>query len=716
MAAAPAHGHHHFILSNPFSNANADSDDDDSSLHSSAPYTPTTNNPSSGLRAQLNHLLPRHAFFHVFIIIHQITNIPLVSGEFAVKWKFKNVHSAPGAKKATGIIGNLKARRKARQDEKSAKGKGRAGGDEADETGSLGSADTASQRTTSIDGRSASVWSAGSSSSSSSSSSSRPSTSRTAVDSTASSPSFLSSTTASTTSTAPSLPDSVLATSTLEASLNATTPARGETPFVKLKEHNVTWEHTLSLLVRMDVDRDPNSTLMTCPANLTIVQRDPANPDARATRLGVVNLDLAQYACKGEVSRRYLLRESKTNATLKLTTHLTHLPSSACAPTSTSPSAGTTSTSTNTFTPPPLPKGEILTGISNILSSPSSLGIIGEHDVYRVRPKGLDLYGPYYDQEELEFDLLGGRAVPSNSSKTKKGKGKGNENEEKPEKDPTTPAAPARRGRERAPTQSFDPSRLPLAYGPKTTETLIEALFNPVRTTHEARESPFTVYVPPEPRAAAAHGKNGASSVASSPGVSYINTSPRSFGATASPPWTASAAPSTPGSSPPPPPSSTHALSPSATFSASSPPTSSSSATPTQRPKSSSSSSTPKPKPKPPPKRAGSAGIGAGLGIMGLGLGMGVGMGVGIGVSNHNNGSRPVGAGAGGEDDEGTGGVDEMGMRRRGTGVDGGVREGEGRGKGKGGTVKGWLKKAGVGRASTGAGTGEGGAAVEPVR
>ncbi|KAF8062515.1 hypothetical protein FPV67DRAFT_1703383 [Lyophyllum atratum] len=140
----------------------------------------------------------------------------------------------------------------------------------------------------------------------------------------------------------------------------------------------------------------------------------------------------------------------------QLTTHLTHLPSSACAPAAPPPPAPTTSTSTNTFTPPPLPKGEILTGISNILCSPSSPGIIGEHDVYRVRPKGLDLYGPYYDQEELEFDLLGGRAVSSNSSKTKKGKGKGDENEEKLEKDLTTPSAPPRRGRERAPTQSFD--------------------------------------------------------------------------------------------------------------------------------------------------------------------------------------------------------------------------------------------------------------------
>jgi hypothetical protein len=43
----------------------------------------------------------------------------------------------------------------------------------------------------------------------------------------------------------------------------------------------------------------------------------------------------------------------------------------------------------------------------------------------------------------------------------------------------------------------FDASRLPLAYGPKTTEALIEAIFNPVPTTSPLG-SPFTYYVPPE--------------------------------------------------------------------------------------------------------------------------------------------------------------------------------------------------------------------------
>jgi hypothetical protein len=37
------------------------------------------------------------------------------------------------------------------------------------------------------------------------------------------------------------------------------------------------------------------------------------------TVLGIVHINLAEYVGKGPVTRRYLLRESKTNATLKLT-------------------------------------------------------------------------------------------------------------------------------------------------------------------------------------------------------------------------------------------------------------------------------------------------------------------------------------------------------------------------------------------------------------
>ena len=44
--------------------------------------------------------------------------------------------------------------------------------------------------------------------------------------------------------------------------------------------------------------------------------------------------------------------------------------------------------------------------------------------------------------------------------------------------------------------EAFDVHRLHVAYGPKTTEALIEALFNPVKTSEKTKESPFTYYEP----------------------------------------------------------------------------------------------------------------------------------------------------------------------------------------------------------------------------
>lgn len=134
-------------------------------------------------------------------------------------------------------------------------------------------------------------------------------------------------------------------------------PARGMTPYLKLQDHSVVWEHTLDVVVQMDVNRDttdllPNelklvvmqvrfhdSHIMTlypsfaCPlmsflrtsltdTMLTIspfTQRViPGDIDApHNPRLGAVYLNLAEYADVGPITRRYLLSQSKTNATLK---------------------------------------------------------------------------------------------------------------------------------------------------------------------------------------------------------------------------------------------------------------------------------------------------------------------------------------------------------------------------------------------------------------
>lgn len=81
-----------------------------------------------------------------------------------------------------------------------------------------------------------------------------------------------------------------------------------------------------------------------------------------------------------------------------------------------------------------------------------------DNDVYRTRPRTLDLYGMYYDTRDKGEQHRKGTTLNSQS-------------------DP------------------FNMSNLSSAYGPRTTETLIEAIFNPV-PTHSERESPFTYYVP----------------------------------------------------------------------------------------------------------------------------------------------------------------------------------------------------------------------------
>ncbi len=66
------------------------------------------NHPKS-LRAHLHSLLPRHAIFHAQIEIHQISSVPLVHGEFAVRWKLKNLTTPPGSK--SSLLGIVKSRR-----------------------------------------------------------------------------------------------------------------------------------------------------------------------------------------------------------------------------------------------------------------------------------------------------------------------------------------------------------------------------------------------------------------------------------------------------------------------------------------------------------------------------------------------------------------------------------------------------------------------------
>ena len=80
------------------------------------------------------------------------------------------------------------------------------------------------------------------------------------------------------------------------------------------------WQHTLSTTLKFDIERDTLG-LLPNPLKLVVMQRviaDDLDWNSSNTRLGAVYLNLAEYVGQGSVERRYLLRESKTNATLKL--------------------------------------------------------------------------------------------------------------------------------------------------------------------------------------------------------------------------------------------------------------------------------------------------------------------------------------------------------------------------------------------------------------
>lgn len=161
--------------------------------------------------------LPRHTLFHVRLTIHQLWNVPYVSGRFSVRWKFQNVQSVRGnglkakmrASAAAASVSNLTATHK---------GKGRVVSGESVESNATGSdsllvsEDSSRSTLPSNDG----------------SSSSAPS---------------------------PLFKNAFLPTENGDG-VEFSHESRGRTDYVELREHNVKWGQTINALVQMDVQRD----------------------------------------------------------------------------------------------------------------------------------------------------------------------------------------------------------------------------------------------------------------------------------------------------------------------------------------------------------------------------------------------------------------------------------------------------------------------------
>ncbi|KAF9452133.1 hypothetical protein P691DRAFT_756733 [Macrolepiota fuliginosa MF-IS2] len=455
---------------------------------------PPVPSPSYGFRAQINQLIPRHSYFRVRVHVHQIDSVPFVNGQFSARWKFKHVHSPPSQRH--GILGMVKTRSK-----------------NGDNTSPVDSVPSVVISTNTSDSSSTRVPSFSSSSSASSAIPTLQAPHLATHSDPAISPFSSNGANASRTTLhihpptiktcAPTSPNFSPFTEVspgpspalLPSNINPHTSARGSTPYLDLKDHSVHWNQQLSTIVRLDVERDSGS-ILPCPFKLVVMQRVKLDPhhdahlaSAEPHRLGALHLNLSEYVGHGSVERRYLLRESKTNATLKLTIELEFI------------------SGEQNYVPPPLPKGEILNGLAGYLD--------GDH--YRI-PRGQPAYSmDMQGSEEIGLGLFSARCSTATDGKqrltswtasatTTTSRFEADDDDDsfidvyQEGSDLDTPAPGPTPVRATSPAPpAFDIQRIPLAYGTKTTETLIEALFNPVKTSERNCESPFTVYVPSPP-------------------------------------------------------------------------------------------------------------------------------------------------------------------------------------------------------------------------
>ena len=209
---------------------------------SSRPSTPTeyssTTTALSGpsLRSHFFNILPKHALFKVKLHILQISNVPLLGGDFAVRWRFRNVQSPGGSQ--GGLLSKMKANSPASS--MTLKGKTRDCFPDGEDSPSIQSAYPRTPNDTASRGiQDPGNW-----------------------------PDF------------PSPSGTKSSSSSLSVtSPNGTTPAtpgihsdsRGITAWTELSDHTATWDHHLTLIVRMDVDRE-TLDLHACELKLTVLQ------------------------------------------------------------------------------------------------------------------------------------------------------------------------------------------------------------------------------------------------------------------------------------------------------------------------------------------------------------------------------------------------------------------------------------------------------------
>ena len=238
------------------------------------------------IRDHLRSLLAsRRVSFHAQVIIHDIINIPLVQGDFAVRWRFHNAQSVQ-----SGDNHQLKHKKK-------------------EEESSSGTVDEISEQESIRNGRLTS--------SSSSTRSSTDAGNQLQLPRHGSNDSqygrYLS----------PDVADG--ATSPVEVPETFLSSARGKTGWSPLlNDHSVLYRQRIDVELEMSIDRETRD-LQPCELKLEVllnIAPDDLKENARQT-FGVAYIDLAQYARAGAETRRHLLQKGKTNALIRVSIELT---------------------------------------------------------------------------------------------------------------------------------------------------------------------------------------------------------------------------------------------------------------------------------------------------------------------------------------------------------------------------------------------------------
>ncbi|RIA97683.1 N-terminal C2 in EEIG1 and EHBP1 proteins-domain-containing protein [Glomus cerebriforme] len=116
-----------------------------------------------------------------------------------------------------------------------------------------------------------------------------------------------------------------------------------------IKDHSVVWNYKLENFAQIVIGKD--GVLMPCELNLKIKQE--LNGGKEINNIGKLSLNLSEYVGLNEMTRRYLLQDSKINSTLKLTINMKQ------------------TMGNSSYKVPPLKKTQIFGGIAGVISEQS---------------------------------------------------------------------------------------------------------------------------------------------------------------------------------------------------------------------------------------------------------------------------------------------------------------------------------------------------------